>query len=236
MAITLTTVAITDKFGKDHVVMSNQVENIQTDVNGDVNVFLKIGGDADKIIETENVASTGSVSLDSGAGTITDLTVDGVSIFDTSTAIPAEADTTAGREAQAHALAVAINNYASTPEYTATVAAEVVTIVADKSLADSPNTLVVASTTTGTLSTTDGNMAGGTDEKAVLEALLNSDVITVNVSTGTQDLDVFKIEAIDEDVAGTGCFIYYTENNLGIADVVACTETVAAVKAKIDAL
>ena len=105
MAITLKSATITDLDGNSVGVMSNQVVEIVAKTEGQAEVTVDVNGENLQVINTENTASTGSVSLDSGSGDITDLTVDGVSIFDTSSAIADVGDL----DLQAFNLAVAIN-------------------------------------------------------------------------------------------------------------------------------
>lgn len=99
--------------------------------------------------------ATGTVTLNSGAsGSIDTLTVDGISIIDAAVAFDTSLTLTAT------ALALAINNAASDPEYHATSAGAVVTIIAKRGSGAGANGLVVASTVT-TLTKTDANMASG---------------------------------------------------------------------------
>lgn len=104
---------------------------------------------------TPEVLSAGSVTLTGGAaGSVDTLTVNGIDIlggvvpFNTSLAQTATN------------IAEAINNNASTVEYTASATGAVVTITALPTTGTLPNGLVVASTAT-TLTKIDGNMAGG---------------------------------------------------------------------------
>jgi len=106
---------------------------------------------------TNEVLSTGSVELTGGgSGSVDDVTVDGISIivdvvpFNTSLAQTASD------------LADAINANISTPEYSASASDVTVTISAMPATGSIPNAFVVVSSVT-TITTTDGNMAGGVD-------------------------------------------------------------------------
>lgn len=104
---------------------------------------------------TAEVLATGTVTLNSGAsGSIDTLTVNSVSIIDAAVAFDTSLTLTAA------ALALAINNAASNPEYSATSSGAVVTITAKRGSGAGPNGFVVASTVT-TLTKTDANMASG---------------------------------------------------------------------------
>lgn len=173
MAITVNTLNIVDIDGNNTTLLSTEVKEVNS-FNGNVDVIVDVYGENPQIIKTENTSSSGSVTL-TGEGNVTDVTVNGVSVFDTSSAIAGIGDL----PAQAFNLAVAINTYDSVPNYSASVSGAVVTISADKSLAASPDGFVVASTTTGTA--TDVNLSGGIDKKAAIDALLTNYNITVDV-------------------------------------------------------
>jgi len=175
MAITLSTLNIVGKDGNTTTVLSDKVKAVNS-FQGDVDVEIDVYGQDPQIIKTENTAATGSVTLNSGSGTITDLTVNSVSIFDTATAVSGSS-----LAELAANLVIAVNSFTSVPNYTASAAGAVVTISADKAAADGPNTYAVASTVTGTLAKTDVNLSGGTNQKSIIDALLSSYNITVNV-------------------------------------------------------
>ena len=105
---------------------------------------------------TSEVRATGSVVLSGSAGSITDLTVGGVSIIDAAVPFNTDINTTASD------LATAINNCRSTPNYTATAASATVTIIAPVGMGADANDLVVDATCT-TMTSTDTNMSGGVD-------------------------------------------------------------------------
>lgn len=105
---------------------------------------------------TNEVLSTGSVELTGGTdGSVTALTVDGVSIIDNAVAFNTSLAQTASD------LADEINSSLSTPEYTASASGAVVTISAAPGTGTGPNGMTVASTVSGTLTKTDTNMASG---------------------------------------------------------------------------
>lgn len=104
---------------------------------------------------TAEVLATGTVTLNTGAsGSITALTVNGVSIIDAPVPFNTSLNQTAAD------LATMINNSASNPEYTATSLLGVVTITAKRGTGATPNTFAVVSTAT-TITKTDVNMSGG---------------------------------------------------------------------------
>lgn len=106
---------------------------------------------------TAETIATGSVELTAGsAGSVDDLTVDGVSIIDA--AVPFNTSLTQ----TATDLATAINEGLTSPDYRASAAGAIVTISARRGSGASPNAFVVASTLT-TMTATDTDMAGGVD-------------------------------------------------------------------------
>jgi len=118
-----------------------------------------------KVKSAENylqVKASGTITFDSGAGTITDITINSVSIFDTGTAI-----TGADLEELATNTAAAINSFTSTPNYTAVAAGEVVTVTAT-SFGESLNGTAILVTETGTLATTASTLAGGQNDITVI--------------------------------------------------------------------
>lgn len=104
---------------------------------------------------TNEVLSSGTITLTSGsAGSINTLTVNSVSIIDA--AVPYNSSLTQ----TAADLASAINTSLSSPEYTATSSGAVVTITAKRGTGTTPNTYVIAATTT-TLTTSVTAFTGG---------------------------------------------------------------------------
>lgn len=230
MAITLKSATITDLDGNSVGVMSNQVVEIVAKTGGQAEVTVDVNGENLQVINTENTASTGSVSLDSGSGDITDLTVDGVSIFDTSSAIADVGDL----DLQAFNLAVAINAYTSSPNYTATVSGDTVTIIADKALAAGPNGDVVVSTTNGTLATTDSNMASGADVVAALVTAFTS-IVTLTTDTGTRYLNALRILSMNPTSDANVTYMRYDSTG-EFAEEINVSDSVANVIAAVNAL
>jgi hypothetical protein len=103
---------------------------------------------------TAEVLATGTVTLAGSAGSVTALTVDGVSIIDAAVAFNSSLTQTAVD------LAAMINSSRSAPDYTATSSGAVVTIIAARGTGASPNTFVVDATCT-TMTSTDVAMASG---------------------------------------------------------------------------
>lgn len=103
---------------------------------------------------TAEVLATGTVTLSGSAGSVTALTVNSVSIIDN--AVPFNTSLTQ----TAADLALEINNSESVPNYSATSAGAVVTIIAPRGLGASANALVVDATCT-TMTSVDVAMAGG---------------------------------------------------------------------------
>lgn len=194
MAITFKSATVTDLEGNTVGVHSAQVVEIVDNGDGTVEILTPVDGEGLQSIGSENTASKGSVVITGGTGDITNLTVDGVAIIGGT--VTAEADTAAGRELQAFNLAVAINSFESTPNYTATVSTNTVTISADKALGASPDTFVVATTSGGTLTTTDNAFAGGA---SVLAALITdfTTVLTLTTDKGDRTLNSLRISSIN---------------------------------------
>ncbi len=104
---------------------------------------------------TNEVLSSGTVTLDSGAaGSVDTITVNSVEVMGAVVAFDDTLTVTAA------AVATQINKYNSSPNYRATSSGAVVTIIALPTTGTGPNGDTVASTST-TIATTDGNMASG---------------------------------------------------------------------------
>ena len=237
MAITLSTLNIVDKSGNTTTVLSDKVKAVNS-FQGDVDVEIDVYGQDPQIIKTQNTAATGSVTLNSGSGTITNLTVNAsggaaFSIFDTATAVSG-----ASLAELASNLVTAINSFVTVPNYSASAAGAVVTISADKAEADTPNTFVVATTVTGTLAKTDVNLSGGTNQKSLIDAALTSFSINVTLENGaTKALNVLRIRSVNQQPGG-GSLIYYNGagNTFQKVDEILCTQSFSQVKTLIDAL
>jgi hypothetical protein len=109
---------------------------------------------ANSAARTAEVLATGSVTLAGSGGSVTNLTVNGVSIIDNPVPFNTSLTQTAAD------LAAEINNSLSAPDYTASASGAVVTITAVRATGASVNGYVVATTKTG-MTSTDVNMSGG---------------------------------------------------------------------------
>lgn len=194
MAITFKSATVTDLEGNTVGVHSAQVVEIVDNGDGVFEILTPVDGEGLQSIGTENTISTGSVEITGGTGDITDLTVNGVTII--SGTITAEADTAAGRALQAANLTKDINSFVSVPNYTATLSGTTVTISAAKSEGATPNTFAVATTSGGTLLTTDTAFAGGVD---VLPALITdfTTVLTLTTDKGDRTLNSLRVSSIN---------------------------------------
>jgi len=108
----------------------------------------------------ESTAS-GTITYTGGSGTVTDIVIDGVSIFDTGTAI-----TGGSLAALATATAAAINAFTSIPNYTATADGAVVTITSDGFSEAQGEAITVTETDTLTFTTT--AFTGGLNDCTIL--------------------------------------------------------------------
>jgi len=106
-----------------------------------------------------------TITYTSGTGTVTDLTINGVSVFDTGTPISG-----ATLSDLANATATAINSFSSTPNYTAQVLGETVYIFIQSGFGSSLNGSTLAATVTGTLAFTKTDLDGGTSSQDIIDA------------------------------------------------------------------
>lgn len=106
-----------------------------------------------------------TITYASGSGTVTDLTIGGVSVFDTSTPISG-----ASLSALATNTATAINGYTSSPNYTAQVLGNTVYIFITSGFGSSLNGSALVATLTGTLAVTSTDLDGGTSALDVVDA------------------------------------------------------------------
>lgn len=107
---------------------------------------------------TNEVLASGSVTLDAGTdGSVDGITVDGVEVMSGSVAFVTDLAGTAA------AVADNINDASSSPDYVASASGAVITISAARGTGASANALVVASTVTATITSTDADLAGGVD-------------------------------------------------------------------------
>jgi hypothetical protein len=108
------------------------------------------------------VNPSGTITFASGAGTVTDIEIDGNSIFDTGTAI-----TGASLALLATNTAAAINAYTSTGGFTAVADGAVVTVTATTPT-EALNGEAITVTDTDTLATTTTALAGGVNDCTVV--------------------------------------------------------------------
>lgn len=106
---------------------------------------------------SSNISATSIVQVTSAGGDITNLSYDGVSVFDVAT--PVTGATTADLATD---LANKINAHVSTPEYTAVASGSVVTVYLDASQGSSLNGTTGVFATTGTAALTASDLDGGT--------------------------------------------------------------------------
>lgn len=137
---------------------------------------------------TNEVAATGTLTLTAGsAGTLNTLTVNGVDILGAIMPFNGTLTQTAAD------IAAQINRFKSEPDYTATSAGAVVTIMASPGKGTVPNGFVVAATLT-TMTATTANLAGGvtpvngllfdTSVAGIMSKLLTQTWSGVNLASG----------------------------------------------------
>jgi hypothetical protein len=134
------------------------------------------------VAEVEEVLSTGTVQVTGGAqggsNRITSVTVDGTELLQVPVPwVNSNAST-------AVSLSNGINNNSETSGYTAEASGSTVTISAAPGTGTTPNGFVVVSTTTGVVTTADGNMSGGVDYVAPV-----AQVYSVAISGDTFDYE-----------------------------------------------
>lgn len=131
------------------------------------------------------VKASGTITFDSGAGTITDITINSVSIFDTGTAI-----TGASLALLATNTAAAINSFTSTPNYTASVDGTVVTVTAT-SFSEALNGTAILVTETSTLATTASTLAGGQNDITIVYENGGSFLEKININKSLVELTTY---------------------------------------------
>jgi len=141
-----------------------------------------------------NITASCVVELTSGSGTITNLTIGGVSVFDTSSAI-----TGGSLSVLATNLAAGINSYLSTPDFTATADGEKVYIFLSVP-SEAYNGDAVVLTTSGTLAGSTTSLEGGTlntgtiDKSTGYKVYINSNVSAVAGDlTGASDVSSYVV-------------------------------------------
>lgn len=106
-----------------------------------------------------------TVTYSAGSGTVTNLTVGGISVFDTSTPISG-----ASLNDMAINTALAINSFTSSPNYTAQAIGATVYIFIQAGFGSSLNGSAVVPTVTGTLEFFNTNLDGGTSAQDIVDA------------------------------------------------------------------
>lgn len=148
------------------------------------------------------VRATGTVQItggttSAGVNKITSVTVDGTEL------LAAAVDWTSSNDDTANALAVAINDNATTSGYTASATTDTVTISAAVGTGATPNGDLVVSTVAGDVTTTDGNMAGGVTAVTAVAKIVTVEIDaddkatgTVTITGGTSSPGVNKITSV----------------------------------------
>lgn len=194
----------------------------------------------------ENVGLSFTVTISAATGTndITDLAVDGVSIFDTGTPLA-----NASTSGLATDLAAAINSYVSVPEYTASASGSVVTVFLDPAAGDA--LIGTTPTETGAWTAAITKLGGSkfvynlNEEGDTIEALSTNDIdtfvsalgniVTISTADGNIYINKDRIAAITE-IDASSCRIIY-KSLFGFYDkIFEANESRSAVKTKIDAL
>jgi len=131
------------------------------------------------------VNASGTITFASGAGTVTDIEIDGDSIFDTATAI-----TGASLALLATNTAARINAYTSTGGFTAVANGTVVTVTATTP-SEALNGEAITTTLTSTLATTTTALAGAVDDITVVYDNGGSFLEKININKSLVELTTY---------------------------------------------
>ena len=131
------------------------------------------------------VNASGTITFASGAGTVTDIVIDGNSIFDTATAI-----TGASLTALATNTAARINAYTSTGGFTAVADGAVVTVTATTP-SEALNGEAITTTLTSTLTTTTTALSGAVDDITVIYENGGSFLEKINIDKSLVELTTY---------------------------------------------
>jgi len=131
------------------------------------------------------VNASGTITFASGAGTVTDIEIDGDSIFDTATAI-----TGASLVLLATNTAARINAYTSTGGFTAVANGAVVTVTATTP-SEALNGEAITTTLTSTLVTTTTALAGAVDDITVVYDNGGSFLEKININKSLVELTTY---------------------------------------------
>tara|TARA_R100000995_G_scaffold48023_1_gene22887 strand:- start:16000 stop:17859 length:1860 start_codon:yes stop_codon:yes gene_type:complete len=129
---------------------------------------------------SSNVSAVSSVNVSAAGGNITNLSYNGVSVFDTASPVTGATTTELATN-----LAIAINAKVSSPNYTAVSSGSAVVVYLDPAEGSSLNGTVAAFSTTGTAAITASNLDGGSystglvDDQIGYRMYLNSSVSAV---------------------------------------------------------
>jgi len=133
---------------------------------------------------SSNISATSAVVITSAGGNITNLSYNGVSVFNTASPITGATTTDL-----ATALALAINSHVSTPEYVATSSGNNVIVYLDAAQGSSLNGTVAAFSTTATAAMTATNLDGGAYPTELVDAQIGYKMyINASVSAPTNSL------------------------------------------------
>ena len=141
-----------------------------------------------KVKSAENYIQTnpsGTITFASGAGTVTDIEIDGDSIFDTATAI-----TGASLALLATNTAARINAYTSTGGFTAVADGAVVTVTATTP-SEALNGEAITTTLTSTLTTTTTALSGAVDDITVIYENGGSFLEKININKSLVELTTY---------------------------------------------
>ena len=137
-----------------------------------------------------NISASGTITATAGGGTITNLSYNGVAIFNTATPISGStvSDTATN-------IASAINSHISVPNYTAVSSGDTVTVYLEASEGSSLNGTVLASSVTGSTTITSTKLDGGSypsgeiDSQLGYKVYLNSSTsASLNTIVGATDV------------------------------------------------
>ena len=131
------------------------------------------------------VNASGTITFASGAGTVTNIVIDGNSIFDTATAI-----TGASLTALATNTAARINAYTSTGGFTAVANGAVVTVTATTP-SEALNGEAITTTLTSTLTTTTTALSGAVDDITVIYENGGSFLEKININKSLVELTTY---------------------------------------------
>lgn len=114
-----------------------------------------------------NISASGTITVTAAGGTITNLSYNGVAIFNTATPIAG-----ATVSATATNISSAINSHISVPNYTAVSSGDTVTVYLEADQGSSLNNTVLASSVTGATTITSTNLDGGSYPSGEIDSQL----------------------------------------------------------------